>query len=45
LNKSSPVSISKVIQARDHISAERLYLDPVSTSGPRYCLVWISVAK
>ena len=41
LNRSSPVSISKVMQASDHISAVRLYLDPVKTSGPRYCLVWI----
>lgn len=45
LNRSSPVNISKVIQAKDHISADKLYFDPVSTSGPRYCLVWISVAK
>ena len=45
LNKSSPVSISKVMQAKDHISADRLYFEPVKTSGPRYCRVWISVAK
>lgn len=45
LNKSSPVNISKVMQAKDHISAVRLYLEPVKTSGPLYCLVWISVAK
>jgi hypothetical protein len=45
LNSNSPVSISKVMQARDHMSALRLYLDPVRTSGPRYCRVWISVAK
>jgi len=45
LKSSSPVSISKVMQARDHMSAVRLYFDPVSTSGPLYCLVWISVAK
>ena len=45
LKRSSPVNISNVIQAKDHISALRLYLEPVNTSGPRYCLVWISVAK
>ena len=45
LNKSYPVNISKVIHAKDHISALKLYFDPVKTSGPRYCLVWISVAK
>ena len=36
LNSSYPVSISKVMQANDHISALRLYFDPVSTSGPLY---------
>jgi hypothetical protein len=45
LKRSSPVSISKVMQAKDHISAERLYFDPVKTSGPLYCRVWIYVAK
>lgn len=45
LKSSYPVNISKVIHAKDHISALRLYLEPVSTSGPLYCLVWISVAK
>jgi hypothetical protein len=45
LNNSSPVSISNVMHASDHISAERLYFEPVKTSGPLYCLVWISVAK
>ena len=45
LKRSYPVNISKVMQAKDHISADKLYFDPVSTSGPRYCLVWISVAK
>lgn len=45
LNKSYPVSISNVMQANDHMSAERLYFEPVNTSGPLYCLVWISVAK
>ena len=45
LKSNSPVNISKVIQANDHISALKLYFEPVKTSGPRYCLVWISVAK
>lgn len=45
LKRSYPVSISNVMQARDHMSAVRLYLDPVKTSGPLYCLVWIYVAK
>ena len=45
LNKSSPVKSSNVMQAKDHISAERLYFDPNRTSGLLYCLVWISVAK
>lgn len=45
LNSSSPVSISKTIHAKDHISADRLYFDPVRTYGPRYCRVWIYVAK
>lgn len=45
LNNSYPVRSSKVIQANDHISALRLYFDPRSTSGLRYCLVWIYVAK
>lgn len=45
LNNNSPVSISNVIQANDHMSADKLYFDPVNTSGPRYWRVWISVAK
>ena len=39
------MSNSKVIQANDHISAVRLYLEPSMTYGLRYCLVWIYVAK
>jgi hypothetical protein len=31
LKSNSPVKSSKVMQASDHISAERLYLDPSST--------------
>ncbi len=45
LKSNYPVSISKVMQANDHISADRLYFDPVKTYGPRYWRVWISVAK
>lgn len=33
------------MQANDHISAVKLYLDPKRTSGPLYCRVCISVAK
>jgi len=45
LKSSSPVNISKVIQARDHISAVKLYFDPRRTYGPLYWRVCISVAK
>ncbi len=44
-NRKSPVAISKIIQAKDHISAEVPYLAPIMTSGDLYCLVWISVEK
>jgi len=33
------------MQAKDHKSADMLYLEPIKTYGPLYCLVWIYVAK
>mmetsp|Transcript_5190 Transcript_5190/g.13972 ORF Transcript_5190/g.13972 Transcript_5190/m.13972 type:complete len:236 (-) Transcript_5190:693-1400(-) len=44
-NRRSPVSNSKVIQPSDHMSADVSYLEPIKTSGARYCLVWMSSLK
>jgi hypothetical protein len=33
------------MHAKDHISADVPYFDPIITSGDLYYLVWISVEK
>jgi hypothetical protein len=38
----SPVASSNTKHAKDHISAEKEYPDPIITSGARYSLIYIS---